>query len=533
MSYHLDKNRTKNDSSIRIIKRNLVYVIGLDPKIANKDILMKREFLGQYGRITRLIVNNSKAYTPSNSSTGPSYSAYINFSSEQEAALAILSVDSSTYNSKQIKAAFGTTKYCAFYVKKVSCPNKDCVYIHTVQDKSNIISKESSDFYIEQHKIAVKVSDIGNPKFRDLLYKNRHEETVFPNPYTVYFKKSIISQLKADGSLEVSNSYTQHSRHSNSTSTNTTSANYSSVTSNSRAYNASNNKKQGNKGLSGYFENSGDDYYMTKTVIKEINYDDKKRDSRDGSPESSNNKEGEDKEGESYSRKRSQEIAEPMEADEEDILKELKEFTEGEMKSINYSNSQSKSRKQSEVSRDRSRENGPDKSNPYSRDEKCTSPEPEPNNDINCNSNSNSHSNSNSKEDRKEDNSNIIYKPNNSKANNKDLEASEKNSQMSTRVNSKTALSEQNKVNNNYCLFKLEKKSKFDFAANNLESDTTSKNKESTKAPNEINSEEEHHQSKFLQQYYMRFTFSNLVKTSSKESIEEDYFSKLRDNITS
>lgn len=190
-NYNLYGQGQFSNDSIRIIKRNLVYVINLDPKIADKDILTKKEYFGQYGKITKILVNLNKAYNSNNPSSGLSYSAYINYSNNQEAALAILSVDSCMLSNKMIKAAFGTTKYCSYYIKKQTCPIKDCVYMHTVSDKNDIISKDSADFYVDQHKLAVKISEIGNDKVRDLLYKNRFEETVMPNPYTIYSKRSL------------------------------------------------------------------------------------------------------------------------------------------------------------------------------------------------------------------------------------------------------------------------------------------------------------------------------------------------------
>ena len=45
----------------RIITKNLVYVIGLSSKLANKEILLKKEYFGQYGTITKIVVNKNKA----------------------------------------------------------------------------------------------------------------------------------------------------------------------------------------------------------------------------------------------------------------------------------------------------------------------------------------------------------------------------------------------------------------------------------------------------------------------------------------
>lgn len=185
-------NTNFSNESIRIIKRNLVYVINLDPKIADKEILTKKEYFGQYGKISKILVNLNKAYNSNNNSSGLSYSAYINYSSNIEAALAILSIDSCVLNNKVIKAAFGTTKYCSYYLKKQSCPIKDCVYMHTVSDKTDIISKDSADFYVDQHKLAIKIADIYNEKVKENLYKSRNEESILPNPYSIYSKKSLL-----------------------------------------------------------------------------------------------------------------------------------------------------------------------------------------------------------------------------------------------------------------------------------------------------------------------------------------------------
>jgi CCR4-NOT transcription complex subunit 4 len=93
----------------RIITKNLVYVIGLSSKIANKELLQSKEYFGQYGTIVKIIVNKNKAYNIS-SPKGPTYSAYITFSKPLEASLAILSLDNFIIDDNLIRASFGTTK---------------------------------------------------------------------------------------------------------------------------------------------------------------------------------------------------------------------------------------------------------------------------------------------------------------------------------------------------------------------------------------------------------------------------------------
>jgi CCR4-NOT transcription complex subunit 4 len=114
----LSKQKTKIRSTqdyyemvdARIITKNLVYVIGLSSRVANKDLLQSREYFGQYGLITKTVVNKNKAYNADNPK-GPSYSAYITYSKPHEASIAILALDNVIIDDHLIRASFGTTKY--------------------------------------------------------------------------------------------------------------------------------------------------------------------------------------------------------------------------------------------------------------------------------------------------------------------------------------------------------------------------------------------------------------------------------------
>jgi hypothetical protein len=61
--------------NVRVMQRNLVYVIGLPPSIAKDDILRRREHFGRFGRIVKVAVNRKQVHSTSNSLA--SYSAYI------------------------------------------------------------------------------------------------------------------------------------------------------------------------------------------------------------------------------------------------------------------------------------------------------------------------------------------------------------------------------------------------------------------------------------------------------------------------
>ncbi len=111
----LGRGTSRNDynysglADSRIITKNLVYVIGLSSKIANKVLVVKKEYFGQYGTIVKIVVNNNKAYNQNNPK-GPSYSAYVTYSKPYEASIAILSLDNVLVDDHLIRASFGTTK---------------------------------------------------------------------------------------------------------------------------------------------------------------------------------------------------------------------------------------------------------------------------------------------------------------------------------------------------------------------------------------------------------------------------------------
>lgn len=58
------------------------------------------------------------------------FSIYATFSSEKEAMLCRLALEEYKFQNNLIKASFGTTKYCSFFVSKQKCQNQECLYLH-------------------------------------------------------------------------------------------------------------------------------------------------------------------------------------------------------------------------------------------------------------------------------------------------------------------------------------------------------------------------------------------------------------------
>lgn len=123
---------------VRVIQYNLVYVIGLSPRIAKEDTLRSHEYFGQYGNIIKLVVNRSHMRNGAHNSA----SAYITYEKKESARESIASVNGFYLDDRTIKASFGTTKYCNMFLKGLQCTNPDCLYLHHQGDESDSFTKE-------------------------------------------------------------------------------------------------------------------------------------------------------------------------------------------------------------------------------------------------------------------------------------------------------------------------------------------------------------------------------------------------------
>ena len=176
-------NFTKNEmlslSKIRIIKKNLVHVHGLPSSFANTDKLSQIEYFGQYGKIQKILLSSK-----TNETNKKTFSVYITYSNEKEASFAILAVDSLLIEGKLVRAFFGTTKYCNYFLNNSFCPNEDkCMFLHKlVKDKDIIIDINTVFSYNEHLNLAKKIIQFSNPETKKIVMKSlKPKNTIFPN----------------------------------------------------------------------------------------------------------------------------------------------------------------------------------------------------------------------------------------------------------------------------------------------------------------------------------------------------------------
>ncbi|XP_032238622.1 arginine-glutamic acid dipeptide repeats protein isoform X2 [Nematostella vectensis] len=135
----LTENR-KHLANVRVVQKNLVFVVGLTQRLADPELLKKPEYFGKFGKIHKIVINNSTNYA---GPQGPSASAYITFNKEEDACRAILAVSNAYLDGRTLKTSLGTTKYCSYFLRNIPCPKPDCMYLHEFGDEAASFTKEA------------------------------------------------------------------------------------------------------------------------------------------------------------------------------------------------------------------------------------------------------------------------------------------------------------------------------------------------------------------------------------------------------
>ncbi|KAJ7702240.1 hypothetical protein B0H17DRAFT_1157444 [Mycena rosella] len=140
----LDTLGRRHLANVRVVQRNVVYVVGIGPRFAKEELiptLRSNEYFGQYGKITKILLVKR---TPSGGGA-PVVGLYITYHRREDAARAIGAVDgtASPGGGRDImRASHGTTKYCMAFLRGVSCSDHGCMNLHEWGDEKDCFTKE-------------------------------------------------------------------------------------------------------------------------------------------------------------------------------------------------------------------------------------------------------------------------------------------------------------------------------------------------------------------------------------------------------
>ncbi|KAL2328671.1 hypothetical protein Fmac_022098 [Flemingia macrophylla] len=140
------KSKSKSDgrkqlSSVRVIQRNLVYIVGLPLNLADEDLLQRREYFGQYGKVLKVSMSRTAAGVIQQF-PNDTCSVYITYAKEDEAIRCIQNVHGFVLEGRPLRACFGTTKYCHAWLRNAPCSNPDCLYLHEIGSQEDSFTKD-------------------------------------------------------------------------------------------------------------------------------------------------------------------------------------------------------------------------------------------------------------------------------------------------------------------------------------------------------------------------------------------------------
>ncbi|ORY31198.1 hypothetical protein BCR33DRAFT_660961 [Rhizoclosmatium globosum] len=139
----IDNAARRHLANARVVQKNLVYVVGMPAKFATEDYLKGSEFFGQFGKVARVVINRKgHGHTPVVSSLSP-LGVFIFYTKKEDAIKAIEAVDGTVFDgNKVLRVTHGTTKYCQFFLKNMTCQHTVCQYLHEPAEEADTYAKE-------------------------------------------------------------------------------------------------------------------------------------------------------------------------------------------------------------------------------------------------------------------------------------------------------------------------------------------------------------------------------------------------------
>lgn len=166
--------------------------------LADRDLLMTDPYFGQYGTIEHCTLQRHKG---ENFYGIGLYNVYIMYTTKESATDCIQAIDGVYVDDLYIKASYGTTKYCKYFLSNRECHSSNCLYYHQKAPDSMCFIKEETSGYNPEFYEASHPPKIPNrrniyfdskrfPEPKWYLHNNRNNNNYRGNYYNNYNQRS-------------------------------------------------------------------------------------------------------------------------------------------------------------------------------------------------------------------------------------------------------------------------------------------------------------------------------------------------------
>ncbi|KAL0452197.1 UNVERIFIED_CONTAM: putative general negative regulator of transcription C16 [Sesamum latifolium] len=135
----------KDLSNVRVIQRKMAYVIGLPLTLADEDLLLRKEYFGQYGKVTKVSLSRTVGGAIQQF-INDTCSVYITYSKEEEALRCIQSVHGFVLEDRLLRASFGTAKYLPCLAEKYGVVQQIVGAANNVVKQSGNVLPPAADY---------------------------------------------------------------------------------------------------------------------------------------------------------------------------------------------------------------------------------------------------------------------------------------------------------------------------------------------------------------------------------------------------
>ncbi|KAF8350818.1 hypothetical protein F5887DRAFT_1058825 [Amanita rubescens] len=157
----LDALGRRQLANVRVVQRNVVYVVGIGPRFAKEELiptLRSEDYFGKYGKISKiLLVKRTQS-----GGREPVVGLYITYHRREDAARAIAAVDGAASPSggrEIMRASYGTTKYCMAFLRSVTCNDHNCMNLHEWGDEKGLFHEGRLDNSLSSRKHTIKTTE--------------------------------------------------------------------------------------------------------------------------------------------------------------------------------------------------------------------------------------------------------------------------------------------------------------------------------------------------------------------------------------
>ncbi|KAH0791921.1 hypothetical protein GPJ56_004105 [Histomonas meleagridis] len=152
---------TNSDQSTPVyyLSSKIVQIIGIPSELLSKETLVKPEYLGQYGKISKISISNHPSNKLIIQSQSPS--VFVKFKSKQSADSCVMALDDYVLGQDRLQATISIVERCPHALRGNTCSNKkQCLKIHReIRSTDIIINSQEID-----HQPSILRKKVNKPK---------------------------------------------------------------------------------------------------------------------------------------------------------------------------------------------------------------------------------------------------------------------------------------------------------------------------------------------------------------------------------